>query len=107
MAYGSDVSVRRSENAGRSFSTDNSCPFAAIKDQQGPGLDPKLGPLTIDPLGITFYHMPQADSPLLNAAAAGCTDRDQRYALRPNACDIGAVEFGGLAFRVYTPLLLK
>jgi predicted outer membrane repeat protein len=94
-------------SAGGNFSTDNSCPFAAIKDQQGPGLDPKLGALTIDPLGITFYHMPQADSPLLNAAAAGCTDRDQRYALRPNSCDIGAVEFGGLAFRVYTPLLLK
>jgi predicted outer membrane repeat protein len=94
-------------SAGGNFSTDNSCAFTALKDQQGVGLDPKLGPLTVDTFNITFYHMPQAGSPLINAATPECSPQDQRHALRSGTCDIGAVEFGGLLPRIYAPLIMR
>ena len=86
------------------FSTDNSCPLP--NSQTGLGLDPKLGPLTVDALGPTFYHMPLAGSPLINAGF-NCPEHDQRGAVRPDACDIGVVEYGGLLPRVYVPLIFK
>ncbi len=86
------------------FSTDNSCPLP--NSQVGAGLDPQLGPLTSDMFGPTYYHMPFAGSPLINAAF-NCPERDQREALRPDACDIGAVEFGGLLHVAYLPLLVR
>jgi hypothetical protein len=94
-------------SAGGNFSTDNSCGLSGFMDHQGTGLDPKLGLLTYDTFGITFYHMPQAGSPLINAAVPPCSSHDQRNALRPDACDIGAVEYGGLAAHVYVPLVMK
>ncbi len=53
------------------------------------------------------YHMPQAGSPLIDAATPACATRDQRYTLRPDACDIGAVEYDGLLPRGYLPLIIK
>lgn len=78
---------------GGNFSTDNSCVLPS--SQTGIGLDPLLGPLETDTRGLTSYHMPLASSPLINAGF-NCPPRDQIGALRPDACDIGAVEFGGL-----------
>jgi Chlamydia polymorphic membrane protein (Chlamydia_PMP) repeat len=100
-------------SAGGNFSTDNSCGLSHPNDRQGTGLDPKLGPLTKDTFGLTSYYMPQArvridtklfkglialdlTSPLINTAVPPCSPRDQRGASRPDACDIGAVEYGGL-----------
>ena len=88
----------------RNFSADNSCVLP--NSQTGTGLNPALGPLTIDSVGGTWYHMPLPGSPLINAGF-NCPERDQRGAVRPDACDIGAVEFGGLLARVYIPLLVK
>jgi len=93
-------------SAGGNYATDSSCILMSFHDQQG-GPDPKLGPLTLNTFSITSYHMPQAGSPLINAAVPACAIRDQHYALRPDACDIGAVEFGGLLPRVYLPMLQK
>jgi hypothetical protein len=86
------------------FSTDNSCVLP--NSQTGTGLDPKLGPLTLDPDGLTSYHMPLAGSPLIDAGSS-CPALDQRGASRPNTCDIGAVEYGGLLPRAYIPLIVK
>jgi len=86
------------------FSTDNSCVLP--NSQTGTGLDPKLGPLTLDPVGLTSYHMPLAGSPLIDAGS-NCPALDQRGASRPNTCDIGAVEYGGLLPRAYIPLVVK
>ncbi len=86
------------------FSTDNSCVLP--NSQTGMGLNPRLGPLTIDPIGGTRYHMPLAGSPLINAGF-NCPERDQLGAQRPDQCDIGAVEYGGLLPRVYAPLVMK
>ena len=94
-------------SAGGNFSSDTTCNLTGFQDQQGDGIDPKLGPLTIDTFSITSYHMPQVGSPLINAATPTCATRDQRGALRPDACDIGAVEFGGLLPRTYLPMLQK
>ncbi len=94
-------------SAGGNFASDTSCSLTGFQDQQGVGLDPKLGPLTVDTFSITFYHMPQAGSPLINAATPACATHDQRGALRPDACDIGAVEFDGLLPRAYLPLTVK
>jgi hypothetical protein len=86
------------------FSADNSCVLPS--SQTGTGLNPKLGPLTSDAVGSTFYHMPLAGSPLINAGFS-CLERDQRGAQRPDQCDIGAVEYGGLLPRAYIPLMVK
>ena len=86
------------------FSADNSCVLP--NSQTGTGLNPKLGPLTVDAVGSTFYHMPLAGSPLINAGF-NCLERDQRGALRRDACDIGAVEYGGIVSLVYLPLMIK
>jgi hypothetical protein len=48
-----------------------------------------------------------AGSPLINTGYSNCPARDQRGALRPDACDIGAVEFGGLLTRAYLPMVVK
>jgi predicted outer membrane repeat protein len=86
------------------FSADNSCvlPNSSV----GAGLDPMLSPLTSDIFGPTYYHMPRAGSPLINAAT-NCPELDQRGAWRPNACDIGAVEFGGLFQVSFLPFLMR
>lgn len=94
-------------SAGGNFSTDNSCGLTSPSDRQGIGLDPLLGPLTHDSASFTSYHLPQAGSPLINKAVSPCSPTDQRYALRPDACDIGAVEYGGLLPRDYVPLIIK
>lgn len=82
--------------------TDNSC---------GPAFpaagDPRLGPLQNDGPNTTSYHLPLAGSPLINAGYSNCPPRDQRGALRPDACDIGAVEYGGLIARAFMPMVLR
>jgi hypothetical protein len=51
--------------------------------------------------------MPLAGSPLINHGGPACSLTDQIYAPRPDACDIGAIEFGGLLPRLFVPLILK
>ena len=68
--------------------------------------DPRLGTLQFErqeQYWSTFFHVPLAGSPLINLGPGTCPERDQRGALRPDACDIGAVEFGGLT-PIPTPL---
>ncbi|CAG0937150.1 hypothetical protein TFLX_06061 [Thermoflexales bacterium] len=71
------------------------------------GGDPLLGSLQNDGSGTSYYHLPLAGSPLINTGSSNCPVHDQRGAARPDACDIGAVEFGGLLPRVYLPLAVK
>jgi hypothetical protein len=67
-----------------------------------------LGPLVVNTNGInrTSYYPPLPVSPLINGAA-NCPTMDQRGAVRPGTCDIGAVEFGGLAWFNYLPLIKR
>ena len=57
--------------------------------------------------------LPLTGSPLIDAGNAGqCSVTDQRGASRVGTCDIGAVEFGGVApspssGTVYLPLIIK
>jgi predicted outer membrane repeat protein len=88
----------------KNFSTDNSC--ALPNSQTGIGLDPKLAPLALDPRGGTSYYTPLAGSPLINAGF-NCLDYDQLGASRPDACDIGAVEFGGRLPRAFIPVAVR
>ena len=87
---------------GHNLSTDTSCPVETN------GTPAQLGPREINANGInlTRYHPPLAGSPLINGAA-NCPTLDQRGASRPDACDIGAVEYGGLAWFTYLPLIKK
>jgi hypothetical protein len=94
-------------SSGHNFSTDNSCELSGTGDSQGVGLDAKLGSLTDDPLVSTKFHMPLPSSPLINNGGPVCSPTDQRYATRRDACDIGAVEFGGLLPRLFVPLMLR
>jgi hypothetical protein len=88
--------------SGHNLSTDNSC---TVEQNAIPAL---LGPRVINSNGInqTLYYPPLAGSPLINAAPL-CPKRDQRGALRPDTCDIGAIEYGGLAWSTYLPLIRK
>ena len=86
------------------YATDLSCAFSI--STQGVGLNPKLGPLTADGLLLPYYHMPAADSPLINhgpANASLCDIVDQRSLPRTDRCDIGAVE----AHLLWLPLLVR
>jgi hypothetical protein len=76
-------------------------------DSQGPALDPLLGPISATAQLPTYYFVPLPGSPLINTATFPCSPFDQRRAARLNACDKGAVEFGGLPMRVLLPLLLR
>ncbi len=90
---------------GANFATDLSCEFNS--SQQGNALNPLLAPLTSDPNGVTVYHLPLAGSPLINHGPDDCSPLDQRHALRPDNCDIGAVEFGGLLAELWLPLVKR
>jgi predicted outer membrane repeat protein len=84
-------------------SSDGSC---ALPNSQT-NLDPMLGPFTFDLLGVTTYHTPLPGSPLINKGASNCPATDQIGATRLDACDIGAIEFGGVLPRAYLPYVVK
>ena len=108
---GSEGTVQYS-NDGANHVSDNSCgPQFSAKG------DPKLGPLQFElqqQYRPTFFHLPLAGSPLINKGPGDCPERDQRGMLRPDACDIGTVEFGGLlpapnptGYPVYLPIIVR
>lgn len=84
-----DGSTEISNDAANHVS-DSSCGATLL-----PAGDPQLGPLQDDGLYTTAYHVPLAGSPLINRGYSACPERDQRGAQRPDACDIGAVEYAG------------
>jgi hypothetical protein len=95
---------------GGNFASDTTCDFTEVTDQQGNGLDPMLGAVTQALLSNhTDFHPLLAGSPLINRGLAGvaCATLDQIQALRPDTCDIGAVEFNGLLPRLFLPLALR
>ena len=53
---------------GHNFSSDTSCALTGSGDQQGSGLDPKLGPIQCDLRQC--YHLPLLGSPLINTGSA-------------------------------------
>lgn len=89
-------------NDGANFVSDTSCGLGDF----GNGQDPMLAQLTSDGFQNTRYHLPLAGSPLLNLGVS-CPERDQRGALRPDACDIGAVEQRGMLPVVRLPLVMQ
>jgi len=97
-------------SAGFNYATDTTCSLLGFHDTQGNGLNAMLGTLTQNinnNLIFTNYQMPLPGSPLIDQDTGGCSSTDQIYALRRDACDIGAVEFGGLLPRIYVPLTRK
>lgn len=52
--------------------------------------------------------LPQPGSPLINAGGPSyCRTTDQRGAPRVGTCDLGAVEYGAVAFATYLPLIKR
>lgn len=95
-------------SAGGNFADDTNCGLTGPHDQQGAGLDPKLGTfVSNDTRANTSYYLLQASSPLINAGVAGCPAVDQRHASRVGACDIGAIEFGGQLPWAFLPYIGK
>jgi predicted outer membrane repeat protein len=102
---GSEGMVQYS-NDGANHVSDNSCgPQFSAKG------DPQLGSLQFElqqQYWPTYFHLPLSGSLLVNLGHSTCPERDQRGALRPNACDIGAVEYGGLLLSsVYLPIIVR
>jgi hypothetical protein len=106
LSCSDDGSAGAPTSAGYNYATDNSCGLAGFHDTQGNGLNAMLGALT-QAGSFTSYQPPLAGSPLINQAGPGCSVTDQRHALRAGACDIGAIEFGGLLPRLFVPLLKR
>jgi hypothetical protein len=94
-------------SADYNYVTDNSCNLSQPHDTQGAALNAMLGPLTTGPIAFTYFHAPLPGSPLINHSGPGCSLTDQLYALRPDACDIGAVEFHGLLPRIFVALVRR
>ncbi len=90
---------------GRNFATDTTCAFGT--SQQGNALDPMLGPLAVDLNNPAAYFLPLPGSPLIDTGPNNCSLLDQRGIPRVGACDIGAVEFGGLLARLWLPLVRR
>jgi hypothetical protein len=76
---------------GHNVTDETSCSLAGAGDRQA--TDPLLGPLA-DNGGRSFTALPQAGSPLVDAADTACSATDQRGIVRPQGrgCDIGAAE---------------
>ena len=97
---------------GINFSSDNSCSFGVGRDN----VDVMLNLLKNNG-GPTLTHMPNANSPVIDAITSGCPppSTDQRGAKRPfdgnndgsAHCDVGAVEYGAPVSVVYLPLTLR
>jgi predicted outer membrane repeat protein len=109
---GSEGTVQYSNDGANHISDDSCGPSFSAKG------NPQLGLLQFElqqQYWPTYFHLPLAGSPLINTGPGACPARDQRGALRPDACDIGAVEFGGLlpvptppnGGTIYLPLILK
>ncbi|HRA67327.1 MAG TPA: choice-of-anchor Q domain-containing protein, partial [Caldilinea sp.] len=83
-------------SGGYNIDSDATCNLAGVGDQSV--ADPQLGPL-VDNGGSTLTHAPLSGSPAIDAAAAACTNTDQRGYLRPAGvgCDAGAVEASAVA----------
>jgi hypothetical protein len=89
-------------SAGNNFANDNSCALNAPTDQKG-ALNALLGPLSG---ATTKYFVPQAGSPLIDKGA-NCSTFDQRFAVRFNTCDVGAIEAGGATPRNLLPIVVR
>ncbi|MBX2997301.1 MAG: hypothetical protein KF893_02230 [Caldilineaceae bacterium] len=84
---------------GHNLDTGNSCAFARVGDLSNS--DPLLGPLQQIEGRYTWHYLPAAESPVIDAGEVTCATanhEDQHRAVRPGgaACDIGAVEIGGV-----------
>ena len=93
-------------SSGHNLATDSTCNLDAGNNDQI-GVPAGLGPLSTDPIVFTAFHLPLPGSLLINNGGPVCSPTDQRYAARPDACDIGAIEFGGLLRRLWLPLARK
>jgi predicted outer membrane repeat protein len=80
--------------------------LTAVTDRDSFAGDLLLGGLTYNGGNFPMETLlPQAGSPLINAAdPAACDATDQRGAARRGTCDQGAVEYGAVAFSIYLPL---
>jgi hypothetical protein len=95
-------------SAGFNFASDATCAglFTHVADHNEE--DPLLGPLG-DHGGPTLTHLPQADSPVIDAGIClGGPPADQRGITRPQgpACDIGAVEVE-LLRELFLPIVVR
>lgn len=99
---GKEGNPQYSNDGGNHISDDSCSPQFPAKG------NPQLGPFQWDrqeKYWETYYYLPLPGSPLINSAF-NCPETDQRGATRRDACDIGAVEFGGMLARLYVPAIL-
>jgi predicted outer membrane repeat protein len=91
---------------GGNFSSDLSCAFAGSHDTTAVGVDPVQGRTItfLNPVQAIVFYLPKPGGDLVNSALPVCSVHDERDAVRPDACDKGAVELGGLLPRIFAPL---
>ena len=97
------------QSFGHNISSGSCAALSHPSDQENYGGSLLLGELAYN--GGVFSMqtiLPQAGSPLIDAADSNeCASLDQRSANRVGICDIGAVEYGAMAFRVYLPMIVR
>ena len=97
------------QSLGHNISQGSCAALADPTDQENVAGDLLLGPLAYNGGSFAMQTMlPQAGSPLIDTAdPAQCNATDQRGASRVGTCDIGAVEYGAVAFRIFLPLVVR
>lgn len=91
--------------------TDKSCQVYLWKGGDLNNIPAHLDSDLADNGGPTLTHMLKANSPAIDAGKClgGGLQVDQRNAPRPagNACDMGAVEYGAMAWQVFLPSVIR
>ena len=96
-------------SSGHNLSSDNNCNNLFVQPGDKTNTPALLGPLA-DNGGQTLTHLPLPGSPAINGGQCVVgVPVDQRGALRPVgvACDMGAVEYGGILPRLSLPLIRR
>lgn len=97
------------QSLGHNMSQGSCAALSDPTDQENVAGDLLLGPLAYNGGSFAMQTLlPQAGSPLIDTAdPAQCNATDQRGASRVGTCDIGAVEYGAVAFRIFLPLVVR
>lgn len=97
------------QSLGHNLSQGNCASLNDPTDQNGFTNDLMIGDLALNGGRFPMQTLlPQPGSPLINAGdPMYCRATDQRGASRVGICDLGAVEYGAVAFAAYLPLIRR
>jgi predicted outer membrane repeat protein len=97
------------QSVGHNLSQGTCTSLSDPTDQDNYASDLLLGSLAFNGGAFAMQTiLPQAGSPLIDAGdTLNCPAIDQRSATRIGVCDLGAAEYGAIAYKLYLPLVVR